>query len=422
MTRAPVPPLLRQLSSDEYRPLPYTPTDRGALARLDERVPGRARAAGLDTRGYTESRRGTAATLRALNDAAGERFYDVPAEAEVDADAADAALGGGPGAVVVDVQTHLAMPSRLHGLSAEQLLAFLRITDGDRWGNGIAPELLSAPEWVGHVFGASETAVAVLDVDAGPAERERHHEPRDRVLSRDRRPVCGVGAGPHAHDRPPQRPRRARRHGGMAGRALARRLEALHDVATARMARSDGRRLVPRRRARRPAVPRAGARGRAAGRRGAQGHRRPDTGRVDHDVVAARHRAGGPPVPRHRVPRVPLGLRARPRRRGRGLPPIDGMRWWRRRRRCGTRPGGQPARREPRGRGRAIRRERVRGARNHVVPDAAQAAGSRARPRQVAARGRPRPDPLGHRLHLVRVAATPHRRVPRVHHPAADAG
>jgi predicted TIM-barrel fold metal-dependent hydrolase len=171
VTRAPVPPLLRQLSSDEYRPLPYTPTDRGALARLDEHVPGRARAAGLDTRGYTESRRGTAATLRALNDAAGERFYDVPAEAEVDADAADAALGGGPGAVVVDVQTHLAMPSRLHGLSAEQLLAFLRITDGDRWGNGIAPELLSAPEWVGHVFGASETAVAVLTSTPGrPSE------------------------------------------------------------------------------------------------------------------------------------------------------------------------------------------------------------------------------------------------------------
>ena len=56
------------------------------------------------------------------------------------------------------MQTHLAMPSRLHGLSAEQVPAFLRITDGDRWGNGIASELLSAPEWVGHVFGASETA------------------------------------------------------------------------------------------------------------------------------------------------------------------------------------------------------------------------------------------------------------------------
>jgi uncharacterized protein len=171
VTRAPVPPLLRRVASDEYRPLPYTRTDRVALARLDARVPDRARAAGLGARAYTESRRGTAATLRALNDAAGERFYDVPAEAEVDAGAADAALGGGPDAVVVDVQTHLAMPSRLHGLSADQLLAFLRITDPDRWGNGIEPDLLAAPEWVGHVFGASETAVAVLTSTPGrPSE------------------------------------------------------------------------------------------------------------------------------------------------------------------------------------------------------------------------------------------------------------
>jgi hypothetical protein len=171
VTRVPVPPLHRRVASDEYRPLPYTATDRAALARLDARVPDRARAAGLGARAYTESRRGTAATLRALNDAAGERFYDVPPEAEVDGDAADAALGGGPDAVVLDVQTHLAMPSRLHGLSADQLLAFLRITDPDRWANGIAPELLSAPEWVGHVFGASETAVAVLTSTPGrPSE------------------------------------------------------------------------------------------------------------------------------------------------------------------------------------------------------------------------------------------------------------
>ena len=126
---------------------------------------------GLTARAYVEDRRGTAATLRAVNEAAGERFYDVPADAEIDEAVADATLGGREGSVVVDVQTHLAMPSRLTGPSAEQLLAFLRITDPDRWSTGIDPELLSAAEWAGHVFGESETAVAVLTSTPGrPSE------------------------------------------------------------------------------------------------------------------------------------------------------------------------------------------------------------------------------------------------------------
>ena len=95
----------------------------------------------------------------------------MPADAEIDEAAADAALGGREGSVVVDVQTHLAMPSRLTGPSAEQLLAFLRITDPDRWSTGIDPALLSAAEWAGHVFGESETAVAVLTSTPGrPSE------------------------------------------------------------------------------------------------------------------------------------------------------------------------------------------------------------------------------------------------------------
>ncbi len=171
MTLVPTPPLLRRVASDEYRPLPHTVNDRAALARLGARVPDRARAARLDLRAYVESRRGTAAALRALNDTAGEEFYAVPADAELDDATADAALGGGPDAVVVDVQTHLAMPARVHGPSAEQLLAFLRVTDPDRWSGGIPPELLSAAEWMGQVFGASETAVAVLTSTPGrPSE------------------------------------------------------------------------------------------------------------------------------------------------------------------------------------------------------------------------------------------------------------
>jgi predicted TIM-barrel fold metal-dependent hydrolase len=171
MSRSPAPPLLRRRSSDEYAPLPYTARDALALARLAARVPDRARTVRVPPRSYVESRRGTAATLRALNEAAGDTFYDVPPEAELDDAAADAALGGPPDSIVVDVQTHLAMPSRLTGVSAEQLLEFLRVTDPDRWADGIPPALLSAAEWAGHVFGNSETAVAVLTSTPGrPAE------------------------------------------------------------------------------------------------------------------------------------------------------------------------------------------------------------------------------------------------------------
>jgi uncharacterized protein len=169
VTRTPTPPLLRRRASDEYVPLPHTARDRHALARLDAAVPDRARAARVPLRAYVESRRGTAATLRAVNEAAGERFYAVPPEAEVDDEAAASVFGGGPDALVVDVQTHLAMPARLTGTGAEQLLEFLRVTDPQRWADGIAPELLSAAEWAALVFGASETAVAVLTSTPGRA-------------------------------------------------------------------------------------------------------------------------------------------------------------------------------------------------------------------------------------------------------------
>jgi hypothetical protein len=53
---------------------------------------------------YWSSRQGTAAALRALDEAWGGGFYSVPPEAALDRDAADAALGGNQ--LVIDIQTH----------------------------------------------------------------------------------------------------------------------------------------------------------------------------------------------------------------------------------------------------------------------------------------------------------------------------
>jgi len=129
----------------------------------------------LSPAGYLGDRRGTAATLRSIDAAAGGGFYVVPPEAETDAAAADVALGGSQ--VVVDVQTHLVRPSRVATTGAAALFDFLRMVDPQRWADGIDPGLLSAAEWATCVFGGSETAVALLTSPPG--------RPDDNVLTND---------------------------------------------------------------------------------------------------------------------------------------------------------------------------------------------------------------------------------------------
>jgi predicted TIM-barrel fold metal-dependent hydrolase len=163
--RIPVPPLLRRIASDEYAPLPWTRGDRAALARLARRLPDAARAARTGLDAYVHDRRATAATLRAVDAAAGGGYYAVPADAERDRAAAAAAFDGG--SPVVDVQTHLVRPSRMQGAHAEALASFLRMTDPDRWSDGVDGPRLAAAEWATAVLGASETAVAVLTSTPG---------------------------------------------------------------------------------------------------------------------------------------------------------------------------------------------------------------------------------------------------------------
>ena len=157
------------MASDEYDPLPWRPADRRALARLAENIPERSDLLGTDPRLYAASRLGTAATLRAVDAEAGGGFYDIPADAEVSAEVADAALGGDE--LVVDVQTHLVNPARVGTAGAANLFAFLQATDPDRWGEGIDPSLIAAASWAGLVFGGSETATAVISSLPGPAEQ-----------------------------------------------------------------------------------------------------------------------------------------------------------------------------------------------------------------------------------------------------------
>ena len=163
-----VPALLRRRSSDEYAPLPWSAADREALARYDEIATSALRHVTRSAREYAVDRRGTAASLRAIDAAHGGGFYDVSERAAHDLDAAEAAFrGAGP---VVDVQTHLVDPARWVGPGAEALAGFLRMADPDRWPGAIDPRVIDGAAWAALVFGASETAVALLTSTPGRAD------------------------------------------------------------------------------------------------------------------------------------------------------------------------------------------------------------------------------------------------------------
>lgn len=80
-------------------------------------------------------------------------------------DPSDAEAGG---TEIVDVQTHLVDPTLWVGPHAEALGGFLRLADPDRWSDPIDPRLIDAAAWAALVFGASETAVALLTSTPGP--------------------------------------------------------------------------------------------------------------------------------------------------------------------------------------------------------------------------------------------------------------
>ena len=74
-------PLLAPRSSDEYEPMPLRPVDHRVQDLVERAVERSAGPAGLDRGRYPDGRMGTAATLRALNEAHGEAYFDVCAEA-----------------------------------------------------------------------------------------------------------------------------------------------------------------------------------------------------------------------------------------------------------------------------------------------------------------------------------------------------
>jgi predicted TIM-barrel fold metal-dependent hydrolase len=162
----PVSPVLAPLSTDEYAPRPLAPRDLRARGKVLDLGARNASRLGLEELAYATDRTGLAATLRAVDHEAGGGFFAVPAVAEAEPEAADAAFSGDE--LVVDVQTHLVRPSRAQTPAAGALWGFLRSVDPDRWGSGVDARLLAAPAWATAVFGGSETAVALITSPPGP--------------------------------------------------------------------------------------------------------------------------------------------------------------------------------------------------------------------------------------------------------------
>ncbi len=163
-----IPNLLRARSSDEYAPLPWSAADREAIARFGMATAVVAPRLSQSAGEYAVDRRGTAASLRAIDAAHGGGFYAVPAAAVDDLEAAESTFAGrGP---VVDVQTHLVDPARWTGPGADALAGFLRMADPDRWSDAIDPTTIDGAAWAACVFGASETAVALLTSTPGRAD------------------------------------------------------------------------------------------------------------------------------------------------------------------------------------------------------------------------------------------------------------
>jgi len=161
-------PLLAARVTDEYRPPTRTPLQRRAATRAEERSRRAAEAVGTSPARYRLSRRGTAAGLAALNAEAGDTFFDVFPEAELDEAAAAAAFASdGP---VIDVQTHWIADQPALGDFQRAVLKLYRHLAPDWWTgiDGITAYTLA--EYLRCVFVESDTALAIIS--APPSTRD----------------------------------------------------------------------------------------------------------------------------------------------------------------------------------------------------------------------------------------------------------
>lgn len=168
--RDPVSSILQPAQTDEYVAPARTETQQRAAHRAGEAGERAAARLHVPPGTYAASRRGTAAGLLAMNEAAGDRFYDVPAEAAMDDEAAVAAFSSG--VPVIDVQTHWIADRPTLKNFQETVLNTYRFVKPDWWSGLDDVTAYTMAEYLRCVFVEAETALAVISCAPGNADGE----------------------------------------------------------------------------------------------------------------------------------------------------------------------------------------------------------------------------------------------------------
>lgn len=159
-TSLPVPSLLARLANDEYRAPAYCKRDLLALDVLQRSATAIARRLDQNLAEYYSSRLGTAASLCAINAAAGNLFYRVNASTSVDKDEANQCFHRND--LVIDVQTHFVANHRTGLAGAKGVHHFIRQIAPDLFSGLNLETDLSIGEYLRCIFLESETSLAVL--------------------------------------------------------------------------------------------------------------------------------------------------------------------------------------------------------------------------------------------------------------------
>jgi uncharacterized protein len=167
---AAVPSILQPLSNDEYSPPPRTELQKRAVDATTEASIDASHRLSKTLRSYVASQRGTAAGLLSVSEGAGQRFFEISAEAGLDDDAAQAAFASdGP---VIDVQTHwIADRPSLKAFQAN-LMRIYKMLAPDWWDGIEGIGAYNIAEYLRCVFIEAETSLAVISAAPGNADGE----------------------------------------------------------------------------------------------------------------------------------------------------------------------------------------------------------------------------------------------------------
>jgi uncharacterized protein len=177
-SRSTLPMFLRQLSTDEYEPHPYSIRDRRVIEAAAV-LANAARARSASTF-LGHERDLTAAGLIALNEEWGH-FFEVPPEAVRDNEAAGEIFNGPE--TVVDVQTHFMAPHALGEWRSTMLPASYRERMPSWWQGLDDPVRYDLAAYLEAVFLKTENAVAVLTSGAGLDDDDSRHVFNDEMAA-----------------------------------------------------------------------------------------------------------------------------------------------------------------------------------------------------------------------------------------------